>query len=91
LTGYKLNKHDQIQQEAIRKLAKISATRSGGFRIDSAAEQAEMDRISRLVDPQYKSPSAEADSQNASPAGSSWQILKFIILIAILVYIGMSF
>jgi hypothetical protein len=86
-----LNKRDQIQQEAIRKLARISATRSGGFRVDPAAEQTERDRISRLVDPQYESHPAEAESQNASPTGSIYQIFKFSILIAILVYIGMSF
>jgi hypothetical protein len=85
-----LNKQDQIQEEAIRSLAKISATRSGGFRVDPAAEQKEKDRISRLVDPQYKSHPDEADDQNASPTGNIFQIVKFAILIAILVYIGMS-
>ena len=85
-----MNKRNEIQQEAIRKLARISATRSGGFRVDPAAEQAERDRISMLVDPQYKRHPAEADRQNASPTGSIFQILKFAILIAILVYIGLS-
>lgn len=86
-----LNKQDEIQQEAIRKLARISATRSGGFRIDPAAEQAEKDRISRLVDPTYKAQKAESEQPKASPTGSIYQILKFAILIAILVYIGLSF
>jgi hypothetical protein len=86
-----MDKRDEIQQEAIRKLARISATRSGGFRVDPAAEQAEKDRISRLVDPKYKSHPAEADDQNASPTGSIFQIVKFAILIAILAYIGLSF
>lgn len=90
LSAGKLNKRDQLQQEAIRKLARISATRSGGFRVDSSVEQAERDRISRLVDPQYRGHSSDADHQKASPPGSIFQILKFAILIAILVYIGIG-
>lgn len=90
LSAGKLNKRDQIQQEAIRKLARISATRSGGFRVDSSIEQVEMDRISRLVDPQYRGHPSDADHQKATPSGSIFQILKFAILIAILVYIGIG-
>ena len=86
-----MNKQDEIQQEAIRKLAKISATRSGGFRIDPAAEQREKDRISRLVDPDYKSPVNEADNQSGSPLGSPLQILKFAVLIGLIIYFGTSF
>lgn len=85
-----MNKHDQIQQEAIRKLAKISATRSGGFRIDPAAEQKEKDRISRLVDPDYKSPEFEASNRGGSPLGSMLQILKFAVLIGLILYFGLS-
>lgn len=85
-----MNKHDQIQQEAIRKLAKISATRSGGFRIDPAAEQREKDRISRLVDPDYKSPEFGENIQSGSPMGSMLQILKFAVLIGLVLYFGLS-
>ena len=85
-----MNKQDQIQQEAIRKLAKISATRSGGFRIDPAAEQKEKDRISRLVDPDYKSPEFETSNQGGSPMGSMLQILKFAVLIGLILYFGLN-
>jgi len=86
-----MNKQDKIQQEAIRNLAKISATRTGGFTIDPAAEQKEKDRISRLVDPNYKSPVNEANKQGGSPLGSPLQIIKFAVLIGLILYFGLSF
>jgi len=86
-----LNKKDQIQQEAIRKLAKISATRSGGFRVDPAAEQRERDRIARLVDPEYKPTPTDAKIQRPSSLSGILQILKFIVIIALIIYIGTGF
>jgi hypothetical protein len=84
-----MNDRDQSQREAIRTLAKLSATHESAQsarRVDPIEESEERERLSRLLDPNHIKAVKGPESNNATLTENFITLLKFAIIAPIVGY-----